>query len=128
MAYNKYGNRKINYDGEVFDSKAECRRWKELKLLLDTGHIKNLLRQVEFPLIPEQREKSTEIYTKGVNKGKPKPGKLLERKVSYIADFVYETADGEMVVEDVKGMKTKEYILKRKMLLYRYGIRILEVR
>lgn len=63
---------------------------------------------------------------KDQNKGRFKPGKLLERKCSYIADFVYW--DGfEMVVEDTKGMRTKEYIIKRKLMLYKYGIRIKEV-
>lgn len=124
---NKFHAKKIQYDGQIFDSKAECKRYKELVLAQDTGMIKNLCRQVEYPLIPDQRETSTETYTKGPRKGLLKPGKLLERAVTYVADFVYEK-NGETVVEDVKGTKTKDYILKRKMMLYFHGIHIKEVR
>ena len=60
-------------------------------------------------------------------KGGKKPGKVIEREVSYVADFMYGTKDGKLIVEDVKGIRTKEYILKRKMLLHFYGIRIKEV-
>lgn len=121
MAWNrsraKYGNRKVVVDGITFDSKKEAQRYTELKLLSEAGKITGL---------QLQREHTNEIYEKGPNKGRFKPGKLLERKCSYIADFVYW--DGfEMVVEDTKGMRTKEYIIKRKLMLYKYGIRIKEV-
>ena len=43
------------------------------------------------------------------------------------ADFVYTDADGRTVVEDVKGFRTKEYLIRRKLMLFRYGIRIQEV-
>ena len=121
----KYGNKKIKVGGLVFDSKKEYRRWRELGLLERAGEIANLRRQVEYILIPEQRAQSTEKYTRGPKKGLRKPGELLERKVTYIADFVYEKA-GETVVEDCKGMRTKEYIIKRKLMLYQHGIRIVE--
>lgn len=121
----KYGNRKVKAGGLVFDSKKEYRRWCELGLLERAGQIANLRRQVEYVLIPEQRAQSVEVYARGPKKGKSKPGKLLERKVVYIADFAYEEA-GEAVVEDCKGMRTKEYILKRKLMLYVHGIRIRE--
>lgn len=121
----KYGNKKIKVGGLVFDSKKEYRRWRELGLLERAGEITNLRRQVEYILIPEQRVQSTETYTRGPKKGLCKPGELLERKVTYIADFVYEKA-GETVVEDCKGMRTKEYIIKRKLMLYQHGIRIVE--
>lgn len=113
---NKYRAKKVEADGQKFDSKAEYRRWQELKLLEAAGEIKDLRRQVEYVLIPEQREPGN---------GKKK-GKLLERKCAYRADFVYEK-DGETVVEDTKGVKTKDYIIKRKLMLERYGIRISEV-
>ena len=130
MAWNrsraKYGNRKVVVDGITFDSKKEAQRYTELKSLEKAGKITGLQLQREFELIPAQREHTNEIYEKGPNKGRFKPGKLLERKCSYIADFVYW--DGfEMVVEDTKGMRTKEYIIKRKLMLYKYGIRIKEV-
>ena len=55
-----------------------------------------------------------------------KKGKVIERPVKYVADFMYEE-NGQQVIEDAKGVRTKEYILKRKLMLYRYGIRIREV-
>ena len=123
---NKYRNKKININGIVYDSKKEYRRHQELSLLERVGTIQDLRRQVKFILIPAQREPSTEIYQKGAKKGCLKPGKLVERECSYIADFVYKE-DGKTVVEDTKGVRTKEYILKRKMMLHFYGIKIKEV-
>ena len=132
MAWNraraKYGNKKAVIDGITFDSKKEAQRYTELKLLEKAGKITGLQLQREFELIPEQREKTDQIYTKGSNKGRFKPGKLLERKCSYVADFVYWDLENNcMVVEDAKGMRTKEYIIKRKLMLHIYGIRIKEV-
>ena len=125
---NKYGASKVEYDGITFDSKKEERRYKELRLMERAGEIKGLKRQVRYSLIPAQRAASKEIYKRGARKGENKPGKLLERECSYIADFVYtRTSDGATVVEDTKGMRTKEYILKRKMMLYFHGIRITEI-
>ena len=121
----KYGNKKIQAGGQVFDSKKEYKRFCELSLLERAGEITNLQRQVPYLLIPEQRAPSTEVYKKGSRAGQPKPGPVLERRVVYIADFVYQQ-NGEAVVEDTKGIKTKEYIIKRKLLLYQYGIRIKE--
>lgn len=132
MAWNrsraKYGNRKAVIDGITFDSEREAHRYTELKILEKAGKITGLQLQREFELIPEQREKTDQIYTQGKNKGRFKPGKLLERKCSYVADFVYWDLENNcMVVEDTKGMRTKEYIIKRKLMLYKYGIRIKEV-
>ena len=110
----KYGNKKTVIDGIEFDSKKEATRYQELKLLQRAGKISYLSRQVKFTLIPSQR----------VN------GKVVERPVTYIADFKYwDNEEGRHVVEDVKSpaTKTKEYIIKRKLLLYRFGIRIKEV-
>lgn len=117
----KYGEEKVKYNGMVFDSKRECRRYQELEILQKIGEISELRTQVKFVLIPAQREPDT-IGKRG---GKIK-GDLIEREVSYIADFVYVEND-KTVVEDAKGMRTREYILKRKMMLYFYGIRIKEV-
>lgn len=121
----KYGNQKIVSDGEVFDSKREYRRWCGLKMLEKEGKISGLERQVKFVLIPAQHEFTGEYYKRGKHKGEPKPGKLIEREVSYVADFVYFT-DAEQVVEDCKGMRTKDYVIKRKLMLFRHGIRIKE--
>lgn len=113
----KYGNRKVTTnDGQVFDSQREAVRWMELNILVNNGMITNLRRQVKYILIPAQYK---EI------KGKKK-GKLVERECAYIADFVYEQ-NGETIVEDTKGFRTKEYIIKRKLLLFIHGIRIKEV-
>lgn len=106
----KYGNRKITKDGITFDSMKEYKRFCELTLLERAGEITDLQRQVKFMLIPSQKI----------------DGKVVERPVHYIADFVYQE-DGQMVVEDTKGFKTKDYILKRKMMLHVHGIRIREV-
>lgn len=120
---NKYGNRKIQFDGQTFDSKKEMRHYTELLLLEKAGKIKDLQRQVKFQLIPAQRE--PDIIGP---KGGVKPGKLIEREVSYVADFVYtDLQTGQTVVVDTKGFRTKEYTIKRKMMLYFHGIRIKEV-
>ena len=124
--YRKYNNRKIEVDGMVFDSKKEASRYEELLLLQKAGAISGLRRQVRYVLIPAQREWCDEIYTRGENKGKNKPGKVLEREFTYIADFVYYQ-NGEVVVEDTKGFRTKEYIIKRKLMLYMHHIRIKEI-
>ena len=125
----KYGNRKtFTSDGILHDSRKEALRWTQLLLLERAGEISDLKRQVEFILIPDQREPSTEVYQKGEKKGMPKEGKLLERKVVYVADFVYkDTKTGERVVEDTKGVKTKDYIIKRKLMLYIHHIKIKEI-
>lgn len=124
---NKYHAEKITVNGITFDSKKEARRYLELTALEQAGKIHGLRRQVKYLLIPEQRERCTERYKSGPKKGQFKPGRVLERECSYYADFDYYTEDGTHVVEDVKGMRTKEYRLKRKMLLYTYQIRISEV-
>lgn len=107
---NKYHAKKVTYNGETFDSKKEYRRFCELSLLERAGTITELQRQVKYELLPSQRI----------------DGKVVERPVFYVADFVYRQ-DGKTVVEDTKGAKTRDYILKRKMLLYFHGIKIKEV-
>lgn len=122
---NKYHNRKVIRDGEVFDSAKEYKRYCELLLLERAGELTNLRRQVKYVLIPAQYEYIERTSSKG-KLLKPKRV-LLEREVAYIADFVYTDKNGSEVVEDTKGVKTKEYILKRKMTLYLCGIKIREV-
>lgn len=126
MPRNKYGNRKITVDGVTFDSKKEAARYRELKLLERAGEISNLELQAKYVLIPAQRASSSDTYKCGPNKGKPKPGKLLEKECSYIADFSY-LRDGKFVVEDTKGVRTEVYKIKRKLMLERYGIQISEI-
>lgn len=120
----KYKAQKCIVNGITFDSRKEARRWQELLLLSRAGVIQNLQRQVKYVLIPSQYE-TYERY--GNNGNRLQDGRrLIERETSYVADFVY-TEDGKLVVEDVKGVRTKEYILKKKMMLYIHGIRIKEV-
>lgn len=108
----KYHAKKTEVDGILFDSTKEARRYVELKALERAGEISNLQRQVRYELIPSQ---------------KGEDGKVIERACSYLADFVYVDADGKTVVEDTKGIRTSAYIIKRKLMLQRYGIRIQEI-
>lgn len=125
---NKYRNKKVKADGEVYASIKEYRRYKDLKLLEKCGAIKDLRKQVKYELIPAQKEKSTRVYTKGRKKGQPIEGKVIEKAVTYKADFTYiDSATGKMVVEDAKGMRTRDYVIKRKLMLYIHGIKIQEV-
>ncbi|MDR3113674.1 MAG: DUF1064 domain-containing protein [Endomicrobium sp.] len=101
---NKYHNKKTAVDGVVFDSKAEARRYCELKLLQKAGEIKNLELQPCFLL-----EKAQLHYGK------------MYRQVSYIADFGYNDKKGNYVVEDVKGFRPAEYMVKVKWFLQKYG-------
>lgn len=126
MIKRKYNNKKIIVDGIKFDSKKEALRYKELKMLEKAGIISNLQRQVKYVLIPAQYEPTSSVYVKGNNKGKPKKGKLIERECAYYADFVY-TENSKTVVEDTKGVKTPEYIIKRKLMLYVHNIKIKEM-
>ena len=108
----KFGNRKTEIDGITFDSKKEARRFAELRLLERTGEISNLQIQVPYELIPTQRDEKT--------------GKVIERAVTYKADFVYNRRDGSLVVEDTKGVRTDVYMIKRKLMLWVHGIRVEE--
>lgn len=119
----KYKNQKIVVDHMAFDSKKEANRYFELRILDKAGKIADLQRQVKYVLIPAQREADHVGVRGGIIKGK-----LIERECSYVADFVYKDLEkGELVVEDTKGFRTPEYIIKRKLMLYQYGIRIKEV-
>lgn len=121
MAINsKYHSRKITKDGQTFDSVKEYRRYCALLLLARAGAIQNLERQVKFVLIPAQYEPDTIS-----KRGTVKRGKVIERECAYFADFVY-TENGKKVVEDTKGVRTAEYIMKRKLMLWIHGIRIKE--
>ena len=105
----KYGAKKVTVNGITFDSRKEANRYTELVLLERAGKISGLERQVKFELIPSQMV----------------DGKVVERACHYVADFVY-MENGTKVVEDVKGYKTPEYIMKRKLLLKEYGIQVKE--
>ena len=106
----KYHAKKVTVNGITFDSKKEADRYKVLSMLEQVGHIKDLKRQVKFELIPSQKV----------------DGKVVERPCTYVADFTYYKGY-DYIVEDVKGFKTPEYVIKRKLLLYTHGIRITEI-
>lgn len=106
----KYHSRKQIIDGHVFASKREAQRYSELKILEKAGEISNLELQKRFELIPSQRI----------------DGKVVERPCYYVCDFAY-CEGGNQVIEDAKGMKTEVYKIKKKLMLYKYGIAIKEV-
>lgn len=105
MVKNKF--RAIKTNG--YASKKEAKRAQELAIMAQGGLISDLLEQVPYQLIPSQRSAF---------------GKA-ERPCKYIADFVY-LQNGVQVVEDCKGMRTPEYIIKRKLMLLIHNISILE--
>ena len=115
---NKYGAQRVGEHA----SQKEHDRSNQLKLWQRAGVISDLREQVPFELIPAQ-------YTEGGTDLKGKPLRvLIERACRYIADFVYtDNETGETIVEDTKGVRTKEYIIKRKLMLFLHGIRIKEV-
>jgi hypothetical protein len=108
----------------TFDSLKEYRRFCELVLLERAGRIQDLQRQVKFVLIPTQYERF-ERYSTKTGKRLKDGIRTVEQEVSYIADFVY-TQDGKQVVEDSKGFRTADYIIKRKLMLHVHGIKIKE--
>lgn len=114
---NKYHARKVVAQGQVYDSEKEYARYLELKLLEKAGEISQLERQVKYDLIPKQMDEE---------------GKMIERPTVYVADFQYrDNNTGEFIVEDVKGYRRGQayavFSLKRKLMLWRYGIKIREV-
>lgn len=96
----KYHSQKIG----KYASKRESHRASELSLMQACQAIAELEEQVKYVLIPKQDG---------------------ERAVTYTADFRYRE-NGKLVVEDCKGMKTQQYIIRRKLMLWVHGIRILE--
>jgi hypothetical protein len=127
MTANKYKNHKTKVsNGHIADSRKEARRYEELLLLQKAGRISDLCTQVPYELIPAQYE-TYERYGKNGKRlidGK----KLVERACNYIADFVYtEVETGKTIVEDVKGVRTKEFVIKRKLMYAVYGIKVTEV-
>lgn len=104
MRRNKYGNTRVVVDGIKFDSKKEARRYQELKIMVKAGLINQLELQPKFDLIVNGKKCGF-----------------------YKADFQYVELDqGKQIVEDVKGMKTPVYNLKKKLVKAIYGIAILE--
>ena len=121
---NKYGAKRVGGNA----SRKEHNRAAQLLMMQRAGIISNLRQQVRFNLIPPQRDYA---------------GTLIERACDYIddqgnvvvgvdevgdvvADFVYTDDQGNVVVEDTKGFRTRDYIIKRKLMLFVHGIRLKE--
>ena len=108
----KYKSIKMSVDGVEFDSKKEAERYIELCEMMNAGLIDQLECQVRFELIPKMRDAD---------------GKCV-RPCTYLADFVYrDNETGATIVEDVKGYKTPEYRIKKKLMLQVHGITVREV-
>lgn len=122
----KFGNKKVINEYGVFDSIKEADTYAQYVMLLKAGEITNLRRQVEYELIPAQwREEEMQLKTKTTIKRK-----CIARKAVYTADIVYTDRQGNDVVVDVKGGKatqTEAYGLRKKLMLWRYGIEIKEI-
>ena len=102
----KYHNKRVTVDGITFDSVKEASRYQELRMLERAGEITGLVRQQKIELIPK-----TKLY----------------RACYYVCDFIYfDKRENKTIYEDVKGVRTKEYLLKRKLLYWRHGIEIKE--
>ena len=123
---NKYKNRKVITAEGVFDSVREYQRYLELRLLERAGKLTELDRQVRFELIPAQYE-TYERYSKKTGKRMKDGTRCIEKSCVYVADFVYRDAEGNLIAEDAKGCRTEAYIIKRKLMLHRHGIRLREV-
>lgn len=102
--YSKYNAKKITIDGHNFPSKREAERYCELKLFLKAGLIRNLELQPRFLLQDEFFDKN----------------EVKHKKIEYVADFMYIDKCGKTIVEDVKGVLTAVYKLKKKMFLKIY--------
>lgn len=107
---NKFGAKKTQVGDITFDSKAEARRYGDLVLLQKAGHITALELQVPFILAPQVR-------FEGASRAKP--------ALKYVADFAYQEADtGRTIVEDVKGVLTDAFQIKRHLMLSVHGINV----
>lgn len=122
---NKYNNKKIVNEFGTWDSKKEHQRYMFLQEAEKKGLIRDLKRQVRFELIPAIKEEYIE-HLKTKDKVKTR---TLQHAICYTCDFRY-SKDGVVIVEDVKAspkMLPKEFILKEKLMFWRYGIRIKRV-
>ena len=108
----KYHNRKV----KGFDSAKEWRRNQELETLQRAGEISELNRQVPFTLMPS--------YT--IADETTRQGYRTVREIRYIADFTYRLKNGKRIIEDVKGMQTDVFKLKRKLLERKIALGVIE--
>lgn len=121
---NKYLNRKTEIDGRVFDSRKEARYYLYLKQRVADGAISDLRMQVPYELVPAVWEEQV-VHLKTKDKV---VRRQVQKPITYVADFVYvNNVTGMTIVTDVKGFRTKEYFLKKKMMRAFLGISITEV-
>lgn len=106
----KFGNRKTQVDGIVFDSKREAEVYMDLLLRERAGKISDLKRQSKFLLIPSMKIQGR-----------------TQREISYVADFEF-VEHGLRVVMDVKGFRTREYAIKRRLMKMVHNIDVVEQR
>ncbi|WP_345985284.1 DUF1064 domain-containing protein [Sulfurimonas sp. HSL-1656] len=99
----------INGETVTFDSRAEARRFDELHTLAKAGKIKDLTLQPRYLLVDTLRV----------------VGHRTMPKRHYVADFRYVDGNGRTIVEDVKGMVTPVYSLKKQLFLSIYGTEII---
>lgn len=105
----KYNAKKTSVDGLVFDSRREANRYVKLREMENNGEISDLQRQVRVELVPPFDRDGQHF-----------------RGIYYVVDFTYTDTDGNTIWEDVKGVKTSVYLIKRKLVAYRYGVSIRE--
>ena len=137
MSRSKLRNKAIIIDGQRFDSRAEARRYGQLRMLERAGEISDLQMQKMYELIPGHYEyvPTGKIFSRGARKGQKEYKRVtVELPVKYIADFVYKTKDGNTVVEDVKGYSDPnsatyaKFVIKRKLMLWIHGVKVKEVK
>lgn len=104
----KYRNRKTEFAGLTFDSRAEAERYGELMILEKTGAITGLQRQVAYELAPPVKFEGASRQT---------------RALRYVADFAYWENE-RRIVEDVKGVRTREFEIKRHLMKSQLGLEI----
>lgn len=127
----KYKNVKTEANGIKFDSKKEAKRYLELVALQAAGKIRNLKLQPQFTLIEGFKDAKTGEQYRALKYVADFSYEEFDEKLTYTPDFSYEDIKDlwngwYSVVEDVKGRKTKEYEIKKKLMRERFGIRIRE--
>ena len=100
----KYHSKKVEYQGEIFDSKFELTYFIYLQELLKQGKISNLERQISYELVPRQTDAI---------------GKFKYHPVEYKSDFEYDDIQGVHHTVDTKGFKTADFRIKQKLFYYR---------
>ena len=104
---NKYGAKKVEIDGHVFDSRLEGRYYEHLLYLMNDGVVESFEMKKSYTLLDKFPH--------------PKTGKTV-RAIKYTPDFEVIYADGHVEVVDTKGMKTRDFIMRCKMFMFRYQI------